>query len=119
MARSTTGLKLLSRNAAIGVFLSTAAVLGLTCLALESTVWKESRTRQPPEPFYTNLPGVDLSGVPPEKLGALLRKLNTLRCPCDCNRTIASCRNNHRSCPMSIVAARAEVAAAIAAASQR
>jgi hypothetical protein len=53
-----------------------------------------------------------LSGVPPEKLGALLKTLNTQRCPCDCNRTIASCRNNHRSCSMSIAAARAAVAAA-------
>jgi hypothetical protein len=113
MARSTTGLKRLSRNAAMGLFLSTAAVLGFTCLALQSTVWKESRTPQPPEPFYTKLPDVDLSGVPPEKLGALLKKLNTQRCPCDCNRTIASCRNNHRSCSLSLAAAREAVAAAM------
>jgi hypothetical protein len=112
MARSTTGLKRLSRNAAIGLFLSTAAIVGFSCLALESTVWQESRAPKPPEPFYTRLPDVDLSGVPPEKLGALLKKLNAQRCPCDCNRTIASCRNNHRSCSMSIAAAREAVAAA-------
>jgi hypothetical protein len=112
MARSTTGLKRLSRSAATALFLSTAVILGFTCLALESTVWQESRAPKPPEPFYTRLPDVDLSGVPPEKLGALLKKLNAQRCPCDCNRTIASCRNNHRSCSMSIAAARAEVAAA-------
>jgi hypothetical protein len=119
MARSTTGLKRVSRNAAIGLFLSTAAILGFSCLTLESTVWQESRAPKPPEPFYSKLPGVDLSGVPPEKLGALLKKLNVERCPCDCNRTIASCRNNHRSCPMSIAAARAEVAAVVAAARKR
>jgi hypothetical protein len=112
MARSTTGLKRLSRSAAIGLFLSTTAILGFTCLALQSTVWKESRTPQPPEPFYSKLPNVDWSGVPPEKLGALLRKLNSQRCPCDCGRTVASCRNNHRSCPMSLAAAREAVAAA-------
>jgi hypothetical protein len=112
MARSTTGLKRLSRSAAIGVFLSTAAILGFSCLALESTVWKESRTPKPAEPFYTTLPGVDLSGIPPEKLQALLKKLNTERCPCDCGRTMASCRNNHRSCSMSLAAAREAVAAA-------
>jgi len=111
MARSTTGLKRLSRNAAIGVLLSMAAILGFSCLALESTVWRESRAAEP-EPFYTKLPDVDLSGVPPEKLGALLKRLNTQRCPCDCNRTVASCRNNHRSCSMSIAAARTAVAAA-------
>jgi len=111
MARSTTGLKRLSRNAAIGLFLSTAAILGFSCLALHSTVWKEFRGPKP-EPFYSKLPDVDLSGVPPEKLGALLKQLNTQRCPCDCNRTVASCRNNHRSCSMSIAAARAAVRAA-------
>ena len=105
-------MKRLSRSAATALFLSTAVILGFTCLALESTVWQESRAPKPPEPFYTRLPDVDLSGVPPEKLGALLKKLNAQRCPCDCNRTIASCRNNHRSCSMSIAAARAEVAAA-------
>jgi hypothetical protein len=112
MGRSTTGLERLSRNAAIGLFLSTAAILGFSCLALQSTVWQESRAPKPPEPFYTRLPDVDLSGVPPEKLGALLKKLNAQRCPCDCSRTIASCRNNHRSCSMSIAAAREAVAAA-------
>jgi hypothetical protein len=112
MARSTTGLKRLGRNAAIGVFLSTAAILGFGCLALESTVWKESRTPEPPEPFYSKLPDVDLSGVPPEKLGALLKKLNSQRCPCDCGRTVASCRNNHRSCSLSLAAAREAVTAA-------
>ena len=111
MARSTTGLKRLSRNAAIGLFLSTAAILGFSCLMLQSTVWRESRAPEP-EAFYTSLPGVDLSGVPPEKLGALLKKLNTERCPCDCGRTMASCRNNHRSCSMSLAAAREAVAAA-------
>ena len=112
MARSTDGLKRLSRRAAIGLFLSAAAILGFSCLALQSTVWQESRASKPPEPFYTSLPDVDLSGVPPEKLGALLKKLNAQRCPCDCNRTVASCRNNHRSCSMSIAAAGAAVAAA-------
>jgi hypothetical protein len=106
-------LKRLSRNAAISVFLSAAAILGFSCLALQSTVWQESRAPKPPEPFYTKLPDVDLSGVPQEKLGALLKKLNAQRCPCDCNRTIASCRNNHRSCSMSIAAARAAVADAM------
>jgi len=111
MARSTTGLKRLSRNAAMGLFLSTATILGFSCLLLQSTVWRESRAPEP-EPFYTKLPDVDLSGVPPKKLASLLKKLNTQRCPCDCNRTVASCRNNHRSCSMSIAAAREVVAAA-------
>jgi hypothetical protein len=110
MARSTDGLKRLSRSAAIGVLVSTAAIVGFSCLALESTVWQESRAPKPVEPFYTTLPDVDLSGVPPEKLGALLKKLNSQRCPCECNRTVASCRNNHRSCSMSLATARAAVA---------
>jgi hypothetical protein len=111
MVRGRNGFERLSRSAAIGLFLSTTAILGFSCLVLESTVWRGSRAAEA-EPFYTKLPDVDLSGVPLKKLGALLTKLNSQRCPCDCNRTVASCRNNHRSCSMSIAAARAAVAAA-------
>ena len=38
------------------------------------------------EPFYTTLPGVDLSGVPAAKLPALLKDLNARRCPYECLR---------------------------------
>ena len=95
----------LSRAAAIRLALNVVFVLGFCCLFLWQTVW----TRTPPakpEPFYTELPGVNLTRLPPEKKEALLKRLNRQRCPCDCMRTVASCRNHHGSCSMSLVEAR-------------
>ena len=98
----------LSRAAAIRLALSVAFVLGVCCLFLWQTVWTGTPPAKP-EPFYTELPGVDLTGLPPEKKEALLKRLNRQRCPCDCMRTVASCRNHHGSCSMSLVEARKAV----------
>lgn len=101
----------LSRGALIGLAFSLVLVLGGTCLVLSFTLW----SNPPPaevEPFYTDLPGVDLSGLSPEKKSALLTTLNRQRCPCDCGRTIASCRNHHGSCSFSLVEARRAAAQA-------
>ena len=46
MVRGRNGFERLSRSAAIGVFLSTTAILGFSCLVLESTVWRESRAAE-------------------------------------------------------------------------
>jgi len=101
----------MTRSAAIRLALSLAAILGGSCLILESTVWKNSKP-EAPEPFYTELPGVDLSGLPADRKEALLKRLNVQRCPCDCGRTIASCRNHHGSCSLSLAVAREAVEAA-------
>jgi hypothetical protein len=111
MARKTAGLERLSRDAAIRVGLCAALILVVCFALLEGTDWKQLRSPEA-EPFYTALPGVDLSGVPPAKLAALLKRLNVERCTCDCGRSVASCRNNHRSCTNSLAAAREAVAAA-------
>jgi hypothetical protein len=65
-----------------------------------------------PEPFYTELPGVDLTGIPPAEKAALLKRLNRQRCSCDCTRSVASCRNHHSSCSLSIAAAKEAAEAA-------
>jgi hypothetical protein len=99
----------LSRAAAIRLALSVAFVLVATCAAL----WLTTGTSPAkPEPYYTQLPGVDLTGLPPETKAALLKKLNRQACTCDCTRTVASCRNNHGSCSSSLAAAREAVEAA-------
>jgi len=110
MARKTAGLDRLSRDAAIKVCLCAGFVLVVCFALLLETDWKQSRSTEG-EPFYTTLPDVDLSGIPPTKLHALLKRLNVQRCPCDCGRSVASCRNNHRSCTNSLTAAREAVAA--------
>ena len=95
----------LTRSAAIRLVLSVALVVGGSCLVLQSTVWRNPKP-EAPEPFYTELPGVDLSGMPADRKEALLKRLNVQRCPCDCMRTIASCRNHHDSCSLSLAVAR-------------
>ena len=84
MARKKQGLERLSRDAAVKVGLC-AAFIVVVCFAL---------LRSPEaEPFYTTLPDVDLTGLPPARLQPLLDRLNLQRCSCACGRSVASCRN--------------------------
>jgi len=59
----------LSRAAAIRVVLSVALVLGVTSLLLWKTVWTGAEPEKA-EPFYTELPAVDLTGLTSEKRAA-------------------------------------------------
>jgi hypothetical protein len=99
------------REAALNFMLCAGIILGATGLVMFATVWSRPVARDR-DLFYTNLPEVDLSGVPPTRLPALLRELNSRRCTCGCMRTIAGCRNHHGSCALSKAAAQAAVAAA-------
>ena len=49
----------------------------------------------------TELPGVDLSKLTPEKKKVALKRMNTQICDCGCRLTLAQCRINDRSCPVS------------------
>ena len=101
----------ITRAAAIRVTLSVALVLGGSCLILQSTVWHNAEPAEADQ-YYTELPGVDLSGLQPAEKEEVLKRLNKRHCPCDCMRTIASCRNRHSSCTTSLVIARQAVEAA-------
>ena len=103
-------LTMLTRGAAVRLAFQLALLLGATSLVLALILMGTPPTK--PEAFYTELPGVDLSGLPPEKKATLLKQLNRQRCTCDCGRTVASCRNNHGSCSLSLAAAREAVEAA-------
>jgi thiol-disulfide isomerase/thioredoxin len=50
----------------------------------------------------TELPGVDLSKLTPAQRQQALRELNTTRCTCGCNLTLAQCRIVDTSCPVSV-----------------
>ncbi len=100
-----------ARRAAISLAACVLLILGFTCIMMQSTVWNRAAIPAA-EPFYTTLPGVDLSGVPAAKLPALLKQLNTRRCPCECMRTVAGCRNHHATCNFSLAIAKDAVAAA-------
>ena len=85
-------------------------ILLLTCAFLSLTVWRPEPAEK--ELYYTTLPGVDTAGVPPERAQALFKKLNMERCLCDCMRSVASCRNHHDSCQLSLARCREVVKAA-------
>jgi thiol-disulfide isomerase/thioredoxin len=57
----------------------------------------------------TEIPGVDLSRLSPEKRMAALQKLNKEPCPCGCDNTVAKCRIDDPSCPVSLPLAKSMV----------
>jgi len=102
--RRKLALSQITRAAALRLTLSVGLLLGTTCLVLQSTVWHDTAPAEADQ-YYTDLPGVDLSSLQSAEKAALLKKLNQQHCPCDCLRTIASCRNHHGSCTMSLAIA--------------
>jgi hypothetical protein len=99
-----------NRRAALTLTMLVGLILLISGIFLSLTVWRPEPAEK--EPFYTTLPGADMSGVPAEKADALLKHLNVERCPCDCMRTVASCRNHHDSCQLSLARCREAVKAA-------
>jgi thiol-disulfide isomerase/thioredoxin len=49
----------------------------------------------------TELPDVDLSGLTPDQKKLALRRLNTTDCTCGCKQSVAQCRLDDTSCPIS------------------
>lgn len=49
----------------------------------------------------TELPGVSFAGLTPAQKKAALRQLNSKTCTCGCQLTLAECRINDTSCPIS------------------
>ena len=61
----------------------------------------------------TEIPGIDLSKMTKEQRVAAITKLNDEPCTCGCNQTLARCRVDDPTCPVSLPKAK-EVVAAIA-----
>jgi thiol-disulfide isomerase/thioredoxin len=62
----------------------------------------------------TQIPGVDLTKLSPERRTAALQKLNTEACTCGCDNTVAKCRIDDPKCTTSLPLAQrivAEIAA--------
>jgi len=49
----------------------------------------------------TELPGVDFAGLTPDQKRAALKRLNSESCNCGCRLTLAQCRINDTTCPVS------------------
>jgi thiol-disulfide isomerase/thioredoxin len=56
--------------------------------------------------YATEIPGVDLKGVTPDQKEAILKRLNTEKCTCGCDRTLAQCRIEDPACQTSLPAAK-------------
>ena len=52
------------------------------------------------------IPGLDLSGLSPEKKGEVLKRLNAEPCTCGCGQTVAQCRLEDPNCDVSLPLAR-------------
>ena len=111
MIERSTRLERISRHAGTELLVCAAVILGLSFFLLQATIWNEAKSPEK-EPFFSALPDVDLSSLTPAQADRVLKRLNVQRCPCDCTRTVASCRNQHRSCSLSLALARKAVAAA-------
>jgi thiol-disulfide isomerase/thioredoxin len=59
----------------------------------------------------TDIPGIDLKAMSKEKRIAVIQKLNDEACTCGCNLTVARCRVDDPSCPVSLPKAKELVAA--------
>src|SRR5215471_1447942 len=59
----------------------------------------------------TSIPGIDLSKLTKEQRVAAIEKLNDEPCTCGCNQTVARCRVDDPTCPVSLPRAKELVAA--------
>jgi thiol-disulfide isomerase/thioredoxin len=59
----------------------------------------------------TSIPGIDLSKLTKEQRIAAIAKLNDEPCTCGCNQTVARCRVDDPSCPVSLPRAKELIAA--------
>lgn len=110
-----------SRIAMRHVGLLTAAVTeaetrhlaGLPVNASVEEIEKDRPTKLVNAAQTTDIPGVDLKALSKEKRIAAIQKLNDEGCTCGCNLTVARCRVDDPSCPVSLPRAK-EIVASIA-----
>jgi hypothetical protein len=52
--------------------------------------------------YATEIPGVDLTSVTTKQKEEILKRLNTEKCTCGCDRTLAGCRIEDPDCKVSL-----------------
>ena len=107
-------------NAPEGKPRSSAGLVALSLILLAGLVWAmaPARTKFEPAPLLpaprdcprtvpdfvpsdaTEILGVNLSSLSNAQRNHVLYRLNMEPCPCGCNTSIATCRNNHPTCPL-------------------
>ena len=89
----------------------TRSLAGLSVNASIEEVEKDKPTKLANAAQATNIPGVDLKALPKDKRIAAIQKLNDEGCTCGCNLTVARCRVDDPSCPVSLPRAKEIVTA--------
>lgn len=92
----------------------TRHLAGLPVDASVEEIEKDQPTKLANAAQTTEIPGVDLKSLAKDKRIAAIQKLNDEGCTCGCNLTVARCRVDDPSCPVSLPRAK-EIVAAIAA----
>jgi thiol-disulfide isomerase/thioredoxin len=82
--------------------LETRALAGLPVNASIEEVERGQPARLENAAQATNIPGVDLKRLSPERRAAALQKLNTEPCTCGCENTVAKCRIDDPKCGTSL-----------------
>lgn len=75
---------------------SAAALLVVAPLSWVATQAVRRETK-----VYTDLPGIDLSGLPAADVNTVVALANRERCPCGCGYTLADCRHRDVDCQTS------------------
>jgi hypothetical protein len=88
----------------------TRHLAGLPVNASVEEIEKDQPTKLANAAQTTEIPGVDLKVLSKEKRIAAIQKLNDEGCTCGCNLTVARCRVDDPSCPVSLPRAKEIVA---------
>ena len=80
----------------------TRALAGLPVNASIEEVDRAQPARLENAAQATEIPGVDLKRLSPERRALALQKLNTEPCPCGCDNTVAKCRIDDPKCVTSL-----------------
>jgi thiol-disulfide isomerase/thioredoxin len=86
--------------------LETRALAGLPVNARIEEVDRTQKANLENSAQATNIPGVDLAKLSPEKRAKALQQLNSEACTCGCDFTIAKCRIDDPGCGVSLPKAR-------------
>jgi thiol-disulfide isomerase/thioredoxin len=91
----------------------TRSLAGLPVDASIEEIDKDKPTKLANAAQTTEIPGIDLKKLSKDQRIAAIQKLNDEGCTCGCNLTVARCRVDDPSCPVSLPRAK-EIVAAIA-----
>lgn len=81
--------------------ISGAVGLAAAAIAIGVLVVTDLKGSHPSRTVHAELPGIDLSGLEPPQVQAILVASKRESCPCGCGFTLAECRFKDPACPRS------------------